>query len=610
MLENFAKRMAFLQPDKNRPSLESVLSRQLAEGFFPNSLSSTHENPWQKGQTSRVMLIVPPYTRLIRSLDVIAKTIAREQQDARAYAEDQQILTTFQHAGITSLEEMKRAGIPMGLLRVGTAAKKAEYNVKIVDAVFEGWDHEYHYFDTSEGSSVSRYGLTDQQIFDRVQDFQPHIVGISIDYTHQWGNARHVADLVKRINPQIITIMGGTHAHGLPEDVLLDSPTDYVVFGPADETFVVLLDILTGKKKKHVEEIPGIAYRSRGEIIRTKRQAFPRSIDAIAIPDLSLIDLSLYGKKYHSAGERVRDDGHLLYGFTTVGCNTRCTFCAIPPVQGAWRAMNETTFDEYLQYITSQGVTEFIVEDDHLFHDPEWALYVFRKLREYELPWVEEGGVGLFTLIALLPEISEEYIRASIEGSPSVFQKTIEAKRKGITAELLIRAMAESGCHSLYLAVESANGTSLGTSHKPILNAQELYTRQVVSLFAKYGIKTTCGVMLGFLNSESKSIYVESHENIQRTVAYGKMLREAGAAYINPFIFTPLPGAPHFDDLKRYVIRNTDEGFSHEFGTITAPNGLWTRDEMSLLRSYAIVQTIGMEGYKQILETGTWPVGR
>lgn len=599
--------MAFLQPDKNRPSLESVLSRQLAEGFSPDSLSSTHENPWQRGQSPRVLLIVPPYTRLVRSLDALAETIAREQQDARASAEDQQILTTFQHAGITSLEEMKRAGIPMGLLRVGTAAKKAGYNVKIVDAVFEGWDHEYHYFDTSEGSSVSRYGLTDQQIFDKVQDFQPHIVGISIDYTHQWGNARHVADLMKKINPKIITIMGGTHAHGLPEDVLLDSPTDYVVFGPADGTFVELLDIITGKKKKHVEEIPGIAYRSGREITRTRKQSFPRSIDAIAIPDLSLIDLSIYGKKYHSAGERVRDNGHLLYGFTTVGCNTRCTFCAIPPIQGGWRAMSETTFDEYLQYITSQGVTEFIVEDDHLFHDPEWALYVFRKLREYELPWVEEGGVGLFNLIALLPEVDETFIRASIDGSPAVFQRTLAAKRKGITAEQVIREMAKSGCHSLYLAVESANNDSLQTSHKPTMNAKDFYTKRIVSLFHQYGIKTTCGLMLGFLNPENE-LYVESRTNIQQTIAYGKMLKAAGAAYINPFIFTPLPGAPHFEGLKKYVIQNTDEGFSHEFGTITAPNGVWTRDEMSLLRASAIVQTIGMQGYKQILQTGTWPV--
>ncbi len=59
-----------------------------------------------------------------------------------------------------------------------------------------------------------------------------------------------------------------------------------------------------------------------------------------------------------------------------------------------------------------------------------------------------------------------------------------------------------------------------------------------------------------------------------------------------------------------YVIRNTDEGFSHEFGTINASNGEWTRDEMSLLRAYSILHTNGIGGYAQILKTGTWPVDR
>lgn len=598
-----------LRPDSNRPDLESRTGRKLVDGIVEDSKIDVGYNPWQKGETPRVMLLVPSYTRIRRPLDVILENLEGDENDPAHLEHDRFIVQTLREAGINNLEEMKRGGIPLGLLRVGTAAKRSGYDVKIVDSVYEGWNNEMEDFETSEGSIMLSYGLSKKDIADRIKQYEPHVVGITIDYTHQWGNARELADLVKTLNENTVVVMGGTHAHGLPEDILLDSPTDFVVKGQADTTFVELLDTLTRSEDCcTIEDIDGIVYKAEGEIKENNRRKFMSDISSIAIPDLSLVDLSLYSRKFHSAGERQLDDGYLVYGFTSIGCNTRCTFCAIPSVQGGWVPMKEQKFDEYLQYITGKGVTEFIVEDDHLFHDPDWALTVFRKLKEYKLPWVEEGGVGLFNLIALLPEVDEGFISQSVDNK-AVFNKTLHAKRQGITAEQMIKAMAESGCYSLYLAIESANDESLDTSHKPTLNAQEEYSRKVVSLFDQYGIKTTGGLMLGFMNPNGK-LHVEKRSQIMRSIAYGKIMRDSGATYINPFIFTPLPGAPHFSDLVPYVTRNTDEGFSHEFGTINAPNGEWKRDELSLLRAYSIIATNGVEGYAQILKTGTWPVKR
>ena len=597
-----------IKPDANRPDLESRTAQKLADGIVEDSRKNIGYNPWLNGETPRVMLLVPPYTRIRRPLDIILENLERDENNSTQLQHDREIVKTLRNAGIEHLEEMKRAGIPMGLLRIGTAAKTASYDIKIVDGVFEGWNNEREYFQTSEGSTMLSYGLSKKELAGRIRQFKPHIVGITIDYTHQWGNARELADLVKTLDEDIVVVMGGTHAHGLPSDILLDSPADYVVKGQADRTFPELLDSLTGKSIKPISDIEGIVYREQGKVTENRRRAFLPSIDAIAIPDLSLVDLGLYSGRFHSAGERQLDEGYLLYGFTSIGCNTRCTFCTIPSVQGGWVSMKEKKLDDYLQYITGKGVTEFIVEDDHLFHDPDWALIVFRKLKEYSLPWVEEGGVGLFNLIALLPEVGEDFIAGSVINK-AVFNKTLQAKRRGITTEQMIKAMAESGCYSLYLAVESANDESLDTCHKPTLNAQEEYTQKVVGLLGQYGIKATCGLMLGFLNPNSR-LYVETRGQIKRSIAYGKVLREAGATYINPFIFTPLPGAPHFSDLVPYVIRNSDEGFSHEFGTINAPNGEWTRDEMSLLRAYSLLETNGIEGYTQTLKIGTWPVDR
>jgi radical SAM superfamily enzyme YgiQ (UPF0313 family) len=509
--------------------------------------------------------------------------------------------------GITHLEEMKRAGIPMGLLRIGTLAKKSGYYVKIIDAVYEGWEEEREYFKSTEDSTILSYGLTSISLANKVKLYKPDVVAITCPYSHQWGNACEVADLIKQMTPDVPVIMGGVHSNGLPAEALLTSPIDFVVLGQADYTFTELLDVLTGRNSRHLSEINGIAYRANGEIVYTKKRSFISDITEIAIPDLSLIDLKLYSGRYHSAGERQLDHGHLVYGFSSFGCNTRCNFCTIPGLQGGWISMKESVFDSYLSYLKSNGVTEFMLEDDHLLHDPIWAMTVFDKLTKYNLPWMEEGGVSLYNLIALLPEVSEEIIYSSVNND-SVFRNTILARRNGLTAEKFIKAMADSGCYSIYLAVETANHESLDASNKPKLNAIEVHTHKIVQLFKKYNIKTTCGLMLGFINPDEN--YLETRKHVKNSVDYGKMLMTAGATYINPFVFTPLPGAPHFAELRKYTINNTDEGFSHEFGSLDAPDGSWCRDTMSLARVAAIITTVGADGYELIAKTGTWPISR
>ncbi|WP_201773196.1 B12-binding domain-containing radical SAM protein [Geobacter pickeringii] len=600
-------RNTFLSPDKNRRQLRCQLAKQLESGLVVDSIIRSRTGPCDGNRIPRILLIVPYYTRISRPLDIILDNIETKNSDITFREQSCSIVKSLKGVGITHLEEMKRAGIPMGLLRIGTSAKKTGYDVKIIDAVYEGWGDEKGYFTSTEGSSILLYGLSPEALKDKIKLFNPDVVAITCSYTHQWGNACEVADLVKQINSDVPVIMGGVHSNGLPSETLLTAPVDFVILGQADKTFPELLDVLTGRRSCQISEINGIAYRANGEVVHTKKRSFLSDITDIAVPDLSLVDLKLYSGRYHSAGERQLDHGFLVYGFSSFGCNTRCSFCTIPTVQGGWVSMKDQVFEQYLCYLKSQGVTEFMLEDDHLLHDPMWAISVFEKLKKFDLPWMEEGGVSLYNLIALLPEVSEEIIHSSANNE-SVFRNTISARRKGLTADKFIKAMADSQCYSIYLAVETANSESLDTSNKPKLNAFEAHTKKIVQLFKKYNIKTTCGLMLGFINPDEN--YFETQRHIENSINYGKMLMQAGATYINTFVFTPLPGAPHFSELRKYTINNTDEGFSHEFGSLDAPDGSWCRDTMSLARIAAIISTVGINGYEQIAKTGTWPISR
>lgn len=597
-----------LRPDSNRPKLESRIAAEMSEGRIPDSIDSLGYSPWETGGTPRVMLIVPYFTRVEKPFEITLDNIRREHRpNIKTY---ESIVRTLALEGITHHKEMKRAGEPIGLLRVGTAAGKQGYEVIIVDGVYEGWNDGRKYFDASDGSEMFLYGMPKEAIAERIREFRPHVVGVTCPYTHQWGNAREIIDLVKAINEGIPVVIGGVHASGLPQDVLRDSPADIAVLRQADIAFPDLLNVLTGRTiyPDGLYGMEGIAFRKNGKVEMTRPRGFLKDISEIARPDYSLIDLKNYSGPFNSAGRRALDEGLVAVIFSSTGCDVGCTFCAIPGSQGGYRPVPPAVFGELLENLCKKGVSEVIEEADHMLEDPLHALKIFEQYKRHNLKWTQEGGLSLFALISLLPEVSEASICENPDKPPKHLEQIIYAKRSGVTTEYLIRKMAESGCYSAYLAVESANSASLERSHKPKLNAQQQYAIKIVNLLSRYGIRATCGLMLGFEN--------ETIDGIDRTIEYGKALKPAGASFVNPFIVTPLPGTKDWmggisaQELLQYLVRNTDTGITHEFGSVNNPNGHWIRDEVELKREQCLYEANGIEAYRQVHRTGTWPVDR
>jgi len=555
------------------------------------------------GERPRALLIVPPYTRLIEPAP-----------PGSAYAE----------IGLDRFEVMKRAGTPIGLLRIATAARSAGYELRIVDAPFAGWWQEDLLLRAPDGD-LWRYGLSDEQLEAAIADFEPDVVGIQCNYTVQWGNARALADLVKSIDPGLVVVAGGAHMSGDWANVLLDSPVDVVVRNEADRSFTALLHALTSPDVA-VDQVRGLAFRRQGALVNTdvqlcgseksayislnpKHQDLAQRKEVMPLPDFGFLDMSLYDLPFHSSGARSRPNGAWAQIFSTIGCNVKCDFCYIPMINGPWRAMGLDWFDEHLADIKRHGVTEVLIEDDHLLHDPLYALRVCELLKKHDLPWVEEGGLSLFNLLllhrgqALLDSMTPQ------EQQHPNFRNVIQALKSGLTARQLIDAMADSGCYNIYLAVESANEESLENSNKPKINCLQQATIEVVGMFAERGIQVTGGFMLGFVNPperEGQAPYIESLGQIERTIDYAVRLMGAGMAYANPFIVTPIPGTPMWTFQRDYVVRHYDNGWSHEKATMATES--WSAEDIERMRLRLMVKANGPERVQKMVQRGTWPV--
>ncbi|MET9817382.1 cobalamin-dependent protein [Streptomyces sp. NPDC006355] len=469
--------------------------RHLGRPSLRRSASDTRRRA--RGEMPRVLLLVPSYTRVV------------EPSPERS---------SFRTLGLDTFEVMKRAGTPIGLLRIAAGARLAGFDVGIVDSPFAGWEQERRVVDLGGGSSLLRYGLDDTQLRALIEDFDPDIVGVQCIYTVQWGNARALADLVKDIDPAIVTVTGGSHPSGDWQYAVPDSPYDHVVINEADQTFTALLQALT-EPDGDIDAVPGIAYRrTDGAVVRTTARS-------------------------------------------------------------PW-------FDLHLAEIRKQGVTEVLIEDDHLLHDPLYAMSVCELLRKHDLPWVDDA-----------------------ERRNPNFRNILAAMRSGLTCRALIKAMADGGCYSVYLAVQSANEDSLVESGKPRLNAFQQATGEIVEMFTEYGIQVTGGFMPGFVNPPEQpggEPYIESLEQIEKTIDYAVTLMGHGMAYANPFIVTPLPGTKMWDFQKDYVVRHYDNGWSHEKATMATDK--WSAEDIERMRLELLVRANGPDKVTEMVRRGTWPV--
>ncbi|MEU0723624.1 radical SAM protein [Streptomyces sp. NPDC006140] len=548
--------------------------RHLGRPSLRRSASDTRRRA--RGEMPRVLLLVPSYTRVV------------EPSPERS---------SFRTLGLDTFEVMKRAGTPIGLLRIAAGARLAGFDVGIVDSPFAGWEQERRVVDLGGGSSLVRYGLDDTQLRALIEDFDPDIVGVQCIYTVQWGNARALADLVKDIDPAIVTVTGGSHPSGDWQYAVPDSPFDHVVINEADQTFTALLQALT-EPDGDIDAVPGIAYRrTDGAVVRTtarspymrilpKRQGLDERLGMMPLPDFGMLDMRQYEQPYHSSGKRVRDHGSWAQIFSTIGCNVGCDFCYIPMVNGPWRALGTDWFDLHLAEIRKQGVTEVLIEDDHLLHDPLYAMSVCELLRKHDLPWVDDA-----------------------ERRNPNFRNILAAMRSGLTCRALIKAMADGGCYSVYLAVQSANEDSLVESGKPRLNAFQQATGEIVEMFTEYGIQVTGGFMPGFVNPPEQrggEPYIESLEQIEKTIDYAVTLMGHGMAYANPFIVTPLPGTKMWDFQKDYVVRHYDNGWSHEKATMATDK--WSAEDIERMRLELLVRANGPDKVTEMVRRGTWPV--
>ena len=367
------------------------------------------------------------------------------------------------------------SGPPLGLAYLASVARENGFKVEVIDSQAEN--------------------ITFQELAARIREINPDVVGITAT-TPMVPDAYTVAFIAKKINPNIVTIIGGPHVTFVPERTLMECPyIDIVVRGEGEETFRELLEMIDSGKS--LSDVRGITYRENGRIRSTPPRPLIKNIDDIPLPAYDLLPMDKYRF------------GKIRFGaiITSRGCPYNCIFCASSALFGhTYRAHSvERVLEEISILRNEYNVREIEFLDDTFTLNRKRAQEIARRIIRENL---------------------------DISWTASSRANTLDYE----TALLMRRANA----HSLYIGIESGTQKILDFIGKGITLDQAV---RAVKIARKAGLNVLGSFVIGFP--------IETLQDINTTIEFSKSL---DLDYAQFTIATPFPGTRLWNYACKYKL--------------------------------------------------------
>lgn len=432
---------------------------------------------------------------------------------------------------------------PLGIAYIAAMLEREGYEVKILDAFIEGYDHE-------ERVSPEKLlvGMPYSKISEYISRENPDVVGVTSMFTSQRKNAHKIAEITKKIDAHIVTIFGGAHPTSAPESVLEDSNVDFIAIGEGDNIIVPLLRAI--EEDNDYYKLDGIGFHGEGGnpvIIEKVTQI--EDLDTLPFPARHLLPMD----KYFAAG--VRHGGYsrgkrAASMITSRGCQYRCNFCTAFKVFTRKPRMRsiENVLLEIDEMVNKFQVDEIFFEDDQIIAKQRRAGDLFDAIgKNYSLIWDTPNGVSPWLLDA---EIIEK--------------------------------MKNAGCYRINLAIESGNQYVLDKIiNKPVKLDK---VPELVKIIRSHGMEVNTFIVVGNIGKNG----IETIEQIKDSFAFCRRL----GLIPHVSLLTAYPGSEVLDVAiqKGYLIPGFDwDNLIIHKSQLTTPE--WTPADLMNLVAYETMKT-------------------
>lgn len=312
------------------------------------------------------------------------------------------------------------------------------------------------------------------------------VIGIS-SITSTAPRSYELARLIRK-NTNIPVFMGGPHPTFMPEEAL--QYCDFVLRGEADDCivdFIRALETGTG-----FEKIPGLSY-GKGTVIHNGPPATCKDVNDLPTPDFSLVAglEKDYAKKMS-----------ITPIMTSRGCPYDCNFCSVTSMFGhKYRFRSKEKVIEELKTHMHNGAKWVFFYDDNFCADKNRTKELLREMIDRKLTprWTAQ-------------------VRTEIAKDPE-----------------LIELMKRSGCHTVYIGLESVNPQTLVAYNKH-QTVDDI--KNCIRILHSHGIRVHGMFVFG--------ADTDTMHTIRETVAFAKQNRIDSVQFL---ILTPLPGTRYYREL-------------------------------------------------------------
>jgi len=373
---------------------------------------------------------------------------------------------------------------PLGILQLAAflESRIPDFDIVVLDCQAEqiGWD------------DLKRH----------IESIEPDVVVSSALATCNTYTIIRTLDIVKKIDPQIKTVVGGQHFTALANESLESySEIDFIIRGEGELTLVDLLhDIEQGRPFVKVD---GISFRHGDKIVHNRPRALIDNLDDLPFPGYNFIENNM--DKYHFKMMAHSNAGYAMVEASR-GCSHKCTFCSQWPYwRGRWRTKSPKRIADEMEYIYNEYNISFL--------------------------WLTDDNLGLGKRIS---DLCNELIKKGVSDSITWF---IQARSDDIVKhKKILPKMRRAGNYWVMAGLERHDDKTITNYHKGIKPND---SKLSMDLLKENGIFAQATLIMGDRS--------DSHNSIQQ-------LRDF-VNYVDPdlaifMVLTPFPGTDLYKTAK------------------------------------------------------------
>ena len=295
--------------------------------------------------------------------------------------------------------------------------------------------HQIQILDLNLYQDDQRGGLLDV-IHDKLEEFAPDIVGMSMMFDQSYKHVDQLASLIKQKKSNVKIILGGASATTAWNEIIEEQKNiDAICYSEGE---VAILNLLNSES--YIEEFRKDPWVTREKVLKDKnfkpKSVLENNLNTVIDLDYTLVDVKKYSMKEAFspfASYRENKDVKQFFLVTSRGCPFKCVFCAEPSLHGY--SMRYADVDDIVNHvkklIDKYGLNVLTFYDDQLLLNVKRAKELFRKLSKFKIRCEAPNGVTLVyiddEMASLMKEAGFDTLPLAIEsGSDYMLNKIIK----------------------------------------------------------------------------------------------------------------------------------------------------------------------------------------